>query len=245
MTANDAPIRVLLVEDERSIREPLTDYLGARGFAVSAAADATEARTLLAALGFDIAICDIMMPGEDGLSLTRHIQGHLDIPVILLTARTEEADRVVGLELGADDYVTKPFSPRELSARIGVVMRRIARGGKVAADGSGGYAFGEWVLRPGERALVGKNGVSVSLSSAEFELLQVFVRHPRQVMSRDRLLDLTGGEDGEAFDRAIDNRSSRLRKKIEVDPRDPQVIKTVWGGGYMLAPPVMRIEGRR
>lgn len=241
MSAPNHPTRVLLVEDERSIREPLTDYLVDRGFEVSAAAEATEARTLLAALDFDIAVCDIMMPGEDGLSLTRHIRDQVDIPVILLTARTEESDRVVGLELGADDYVTKPFSPRELVARIAVVLRRVARGGAIGRDCAGGYAFGPWVLKPGERALIGGDGVSVALSSGEFELLDVLVRHPRQVMSRDRLLDLTGSEESEAFDRAIDNRVSRLRKKIEADPKDPQIIKTVWGGGYMLAASVTRL----
>ncbi len=242
MTDSSPPVRVLLVEDERSIREPLTDYLADRGFTVSAAADASEARTLLGALGFDIAICDIMMPGEDGLSLARHIREAIDIPVILLTARTEEVDRVLGLELGADDYISKPFSPRELVARIAVILRRVARGGAATSVGGGGFAFDRWVLKPGERALIDKQGVSVALSSGEFELLEVLVRHPRQVMSRDRLLDLTGGDESEAFDRAIDNRVSRLRKKIELDPREPQVIKTVWGGGYMLAASVTRID---
>ncbi len=241
MTEPAPKTRVLLVEDERSIREPLYDYLQDHGLDVSAAADATEARTLLAACTFDAIVADIMMPGEDGLSLTRHIRDTLGIPVILLTARSEEADRVLGLELGADDYVVKPFSPRELVARIKVVVRRAAQGGGVARGGDGGYAFGPWVLRPGERALVGADGVGVSLSTGEFELLEVLARHPRQVMSRDRLLDLTGGEDGEAFDRAIDNRVSRLRKKIEDDPKRPEIIKTVWGGGYMFSVPVTRI----
>lgn len=242
MSDSPPPVRVLLVEDERTIREPLADYLVDRGFIVSAAADASEARTLLGALAFDIVVCDIMMPGEDGLSLARHIGEHIDIPVILLTARSEEIDRVLGLELGADDYITKPFSPRELVARIAVILRRVARGGTATRIGGGGLAFDRWLLKPGERALIDKQGVSVALSSGEFELLEVLVRHPRQVMSRDRLLDLTGGVESEAFDRAIDNRVSRLRRKIEIDPRDPQVIKTVWGGGYMLAASVTRIE---
>lgn len=242
MNDSPVPVRVLLVEDERTIREPLADYLVDRGFTVSAAADASEARTLLGALGFDIVVADIMMPGEDGLSLARHIRENIDLPVILLTARTEEVDRVLGLELGADDYITKPFSPRELVARIAVILRRVARGGTTTSVGGGGFAFDRWLLKPGERALIDKQGVSVALSSGEFELLEVLVRHPRQVMSRDRLLDLTGGEESEAFDRAIDNRVSRLRKKIEVDPREPQVIKTVWGGGYMLAASVTRID---
>lgn len=238
----DHKVRVLLVEDERSIRDPLADYLTEHGYVVSTAADAADARTLVNAIAFDIAVCDIMMPGEDGLSFTRHLRETTDVPVILLTARAEETERIIGLEIGADDYVTKPFSPRELVARIKVVLRRASRGRGSKPDGGSSYAFDRWILKPGERALLGRDGVTVPLSSGEFELLSVFVRHPRQVMSRDRLMELTGGDDSDSFDRAIDNRVSRLRRKIEDDARAPAIIKTVWGGGYSFAAAVTTVK---
>ena len=233
---------VLLVDDERSIREPLAQYLGKQGFRVTQVADAEAARTRLAAYAIDLVILDIMMPGEDGLSLCRHIRATSETPVILLTARSEETDRIVGLEMGADDYVVKPFSPRELSARIKVVLRRLQAGGtrQHAPDG-GSFAFAGWVLKAGERSLVDRDGVSVPLSTGEFNLLQALVARPRQVLTRDQLLDLTQGREAAAFDRAIDNQVSRLRKKIEADPKNPEIIKTVWGGGYTLAAEVTRL----
>lgn len=233
---------ILLVDDERSIREPLAQYLGKQGFRVTQVADAEAARTRLAAYAIDLVILDIMMPGEDGLSLCRHIRATSETPVILLTARSEETDRIVGLEMGADDYVVKPFSPRELSARIKVVLRRLQAGGtrQHAPDG-GSFAFAGWVLKTGERSLVDRDGVSVPLSTGEFNLLQALVARPRQVLTRDQLLDLTQGREAAAFDRAIDNQVSRLRKKIEADPKNPEIIKTVWGGGYTLAAEVTRL----
>ncbi|MGJ3648896.1 response regulator [Sphingomonas sp. GlSt437] len=237
----DTP-HLLLVDDERSIREPLAHYLQRQGFRVTQASDAAAARTRLAAYAIDLAILDIMMPGEDGLSLCRHIRATGDLPVILLTAKSEETDRVVGLEIGADDYVVKPFSPRELAARIKVVLRRYAVGGvrQHAPDG-GSYAFAGWVLKSGERALVDRDGVSVALSTGEFNLLLALVQRPRQVLTRDQLLDLTQGREAAAFDRAIDNQVSRLRRKIEADAKTPEIIKTVWGGGYTLAADVTRL----
>ena len=233
---------LLLVDDERSIREPLAQYLQRNGFRVTAVENAAEARTRLTANAIDLVILDIMMPGEDGLSLCRHIRETSDTPVILLTARSEETDRIVGLEMGADDYVLKPFSPRELVARIKVIFRRVATGGQRvnAADGAS-YAFSGWVLKSQERVLVDSEGVSVPLSTAEYNLMMAFVTRPNHVLSRDQLLDITQGREANAFDRAIDNQISRLRKKIEVDPKAPDLIKTVWGGGYTLASDVRKL----
>ncbi|WP_084581005.1 response regulator [Sphingomonas azotifigens] len=233
---------LLLVDDERSIREPLAQYLTKQGFRVTQAGDAESARARLNAYAIDLVILDIMMPGEDGLSLCRHIRETSETPVILLTARSEETDRIVGLEMGADDYVVKPFSPRELSARIKVVLRRWSAGGaKQHAPETGAFAFAGWVLRTGERALVDREGVSVPLSTGEYSLLHALVTRPRQVLTRDQLLDLTQGREAAAFDRAVDNQVSRLRKKIEPDPKNPSIIKTVWGGGYTLAAEVTRL----
>ena len=233
---------LLLVDDERSIREPLAQYLTKQGFRVTQAADAESARMRLAAYAIDLVILDVMMPGEDGLSLCRHIAATSDTPVILLTAKAEETDRIVGLEMGADDYVVKPFSPRELATRVKVVLRRLTAGGaRQHAPESGSYAFAGWVLKTGERSLVDREGVSVPLSTGEYNLLLALVTRPRQVLTRDQLLDLTQGREAAAFDRAIDNQVSRLRRKIETDGKAPEIIKTVWGGGYMLAAEVTRL----
>ena len=233
---------LLLVDDERSIREPLAAYLTKQGFRVTQAGDAESARTRLTAYAIDLVILDIMMPGEDGLSLCRHIAATSDVPVILLTARTEETDRIIGLEMGADDYVVKPFSPRELATRVKVILRRATAGGaRQHAPEANAYAFAGWVLKSGERALVDREGGSVPLSTGEYNLLLALVTRPRQVLTRDQLLDLTQGREAAAFDRAIDNPVSRLRRKIEADAKTPELIKTVWGGGYTLAAEVTRL----
>jgi len=233
---------ILLVDDERDIRDPLAAYLSRNGFRVSKAENAAAARQLLAAKNIDLVLLDVMMPGEDGLSLTGHIRAAGVMPIILLTARTEETDRVVGLEIGADDYVTKPFSPRELLARIKAVLRRAANGGgEVRAPETENYVFGPWLLKTGERELVDESGVAIPLSTGEFNLILAFVTHPRRVLSRDQLLDYSQGRELAAFERSIDNHISRLRKKIEKDNSDPKLIKTVWGGGYMLAADVRRL----
>jgi len=232
---------LLLVDDERSIREPLAKYLEKQGFRVTQAGDAEAARTRITAYAIDLVILDIMMPGEDGLSLTRHIRETSELPVILLTAKSEETDRIVGLEMGADDYVVKPFSPRELAARVKVILRRAATGSRQNAPETGSYGFAGWVLKTGERALVDREGVSVPLSTGEYNLLLALVQRPRQVLTRDQLLDLTQGREAGAFDRAIDNQVSRLRKKVEADAKNPDLIKTVWGGGYTLAAEVTRL----
>lgn len=233
---------LLIVEDEASIREPLVSYFEGNRFRVRAAANAAQARSLLAAHKFDLAIVDIMMPGEDGLSLCRHMREASNLPVIMLTARAEEIDRILGLEVGADDYVTKPFSPRELLARVKAVIRRSnSLPPRQTPPETASYAFGDWVLKTGERELVGADGLSVPLSSGEYALLLVLLERPRLVLSRDQLLDLTQGREASVFDRSIDNQISRLRRKIEPDPKTPKYIKTVWGGGYSFSAEVTRL----
>jgi two-component system OmpR family response regulator len=236
------PQNILIVEDEASIREPLAKYFAANQFRVKVAADAAEARQLLAAHAFDLVIADIMMPGEDGLSLCRHVRSTSNLPVILLTARAEELDRIIGLEVGADDYVVKPFSPRELLARTKAVLRRSnSLPPRQAAPETVRYAFGNWVLKTGERELVGADGVGIPLSSGEYNLLLALVERPKLVLTRDQLLDLTQGREAGVFDRSIDNQISRLRRKIEADPKAPRYIKTVWGGGYTFSAEVRRL----
>ena len=181
-----------------------------------------------------------MMPGEDGLSLCRHLVEARQVPVIFITARGEATDRIVGLEIGADDYVVKPFDPRELVARIKSVLRRAGRD-KPPPDEGFVYAFDGWRLDPLKRRLTDPEGAVVAISSAEFRLLVAFLEHPRQVLDRDRLLDMVQGREAHLFDRAIDNQVSRLRKKVEPNPRDPKYIKTVRGGGYTLVSEVTRL----
>jgi len=232
----DATPHLLVVDDQRDIREPLGRYLEKQGLRVSLAAGAAEAREFLKRSAIDLVILDVMMPGEDGLSLCRHLRESANMPVILLTAMAEDADRIVGLEVGADDYVVKPFNPRELLARVKAVLRRatsLPRSRQAGADDR--LAFDRWVFDLGRREVVGADGVAVPLSAAEFRLLSALVQRPRMVLSRDQLLDLTSGRDAQPFDRAIDNQISRLRKKLETDPKNPAIVKTVWGGGYVFA----------
>lgn len=227
---------ILLVDDEASLREPLAEYLVKQGYKIQQAADASIARSLLNAYDFDIILLDIMMPGEDGLSLCRFITDKTDIPVIFISAKTEETERIIGLELGADDYITKPFSPRELVARIKVILRRAEKGGASQNGTTGGaYQFSGWTLKCDKRSLVDAEGVNVSLSTGEYQMLLALVSRAGQILNRDQLLDITQGREAHAFDRAVDNQISRLRRKIEADPKNPEIIKTVWGGGYMLA----------
>jgi two-component system, OmpR family, response regulator len=182
------------------------------------------------------------MPGEDGLALCGHLRATSGIPVIFVTAKAEEMERILGLEIGADDYVVKPFSPRELLARIKTVLRRAGERPSRALGRDGeAFAFGPWVLRTSERELIDAEGVAVPLSTGEYALLLALVTHPRHVLSRDQLLDLAHGRELAAFERSVDNAVSRLRRKIEPDPKSPSLIKTIWGGGYSLASDVQRL----
>lgn len=227
---------ILLVDDEATLREPLAEYLIKQGYKVQQASDASIARSLLNAYDFDIILLDIMMPGEDGLSLCRFVTDKTDIPVIFISAKTEETERIIGLELGADDYITKPFSPRELVARIKVVLRRADKGGAQQNGTTGGaYQFSGWTLKCDKRSLIDADGINVSLSTGEYQMLLALVSRAGKVLNRDQLLDITQGREAHAFDRAVDNQISRLRRKIETDPKNPEIIKTVWGGGYILA----------
>ncbi|WP_284124123.1 response regulator [Parerythrobacter aestuarii] len=237
----DKPVHVLLVDDEASLREPLAEYLTGQGFRVSEAESGAGARSVLLNQHPDIALVDIMMPGEDGLSLTRFLTETKGLPVILLTAKGEATDRIIGLEIGADDYVPKPFEPRELVARIRSVLRRAGRAAVASPEEDALYQFDGWHLDPLKRKLTDPDGSVVSISTAEFRLLRAFLDHPRSVLDRDRLLDMVQGREAHMFDRAVDNQVSRLRRKIEADSRDPQLILTVRGGGYRFAANVTRV----
>nr|WP_244327827.1 response regulator [Roseibium sp. RKSG952] len=224
----------MVVDDHRDIRETLARYLIKNGLRATTAESAAHARKALKAASIDLVVLDIMMPGEDGLSLCRHLVETGALPVILLTAMADETDRVIGLEIGADDYVTKPFNPRELLARIRAVLRRTSQVPKDRDPiDQEKLSFEGWMLNIGKRELHGPDGDVVPLSSGEFQLLCAFLKRPKMVLTRDQLLDLTTGRAPSVFDRSIDNQVSRLRRKIEEDPKDPRLIKTVWGGGYM------------
>ena len=241
--SEQAPVKLLLVDDEPTLREPLAEYLTGQGFSVAEAEGAALARSHLAREHADLVLLDIMMPGEDGLSLTRHLVESREIPVILLTARGEAMDRILGLEMGADDYVVKPFEPRELVARIRSVLRRSAKvSGTSASQEDWHYLFEGWRLDPLKRRLTDPDGTLVSISTAEFRMLRAFLEHPREVLDRDKLLDIVQGREAHMFDRAVDNQISRLRRKIEADSRNPDLILTVRGGGYRFACDVTRAE---
>ena len=227
---------ILIVDDHREIRELLAKYFEKNGLRVSVANGGGEMRQQLRTAAVDLIVLDIMMPGEDGLALCRQLRQTGDVPVVLLTAVSEETDRIVGLELGADDYVTKPFNPRELLARIRAILRRTNAIAKPAAETERKrYRFDRWVLDVPRRALLDEGGNETTLGTAEFRLLQAFVTRPGVVLSRDQLLDITAGRAAQVFDRSIDNLVSRLRRRIERDPQQPSLIRTVWGDGYMLS----------
>lgn len=234
---------ILVVDDHREIRDLIGRYLAKNGFRVTTSENAAAARKALKAAAVDLVVLDIMMPGEDGLSLCRFLRESSETPVILLTAMAEDTDRVVGLEIGADDYVTKPFNPRELLARIRAVLRRTQAVPKPRdALDARRLKFDRFVLDARRRELIDGDGVALPLSTAEFQLLTAFLKRPNMVLNRDQLMDLTSGRTPQIFDRSIDNQVSRLRKKIEIDPKNPELIKTVWGGGYLLAADVEELS---
>jgi two-component system, OmpR family, response regulator len=231
---------ILIVDDHREIRDLVSRALTKEGFRVSTAADGRALRKVLADSRIDLVLLDLMLPGEDGLSLCRALRAESKIPIIMLTAKGDEVDRVIGLEMGADDYLPKPFGSRELVARIKAVLRRSQE--TTAAAGpdrrAARYHFDRWRLDTSARALIRDDGVTMSLSTGEYDLLLAFVERPQRVLNRDQLLDLARGRSATGLDRSIDTQVSRLRKKLERDPADPKIIKTVWGGGYTFTPDV-------
>jgi two-component system OmpR family response regulator len=231
---------ILIVDDHREIRELVSRALTKEGFRVSIAADGRAMRKVLGDSRIDLILLDLMLPGEDGLSLCRALRADSLIPIIMLTAKGDEVDRVIGLEMGADDYLAKPFGSRELIARIRAVLRRSQESDSPAAGSPQPkrHRFDRWQLDTGARELLRDDGVIVPLTTAEYDLLIVLVERPQRVLSRDQLLDLARGRAANALDRSIDTQVSRLRKKLELDPGDPRIIKTVWGGGYMFMPAV-------
>jgi two-component system OmpR family response regulator len=232
---------ILIVDDHREIRDLVSRALTKEGFRVTAAMDGKAMRKVLADSRIDLVLLDLMLPGEDGLSLCRSLRIESNVPVIMLTAKGDEVDRVIGLEMGADDYLPKPFGSRELIARIKAVLRRT--GNQVAASSvprAKRYRFDRWELDTGTRALVRADDVTVPLSTGEYDLLIAMVERPQRVLSREQLLDLARGRAASGLDRSVDTQVSRLRKKLELDASDPKIIKTVWGGGYTFTPAVTR-----
>jgi two-component system phosphate regulon response regulator OmpR len=224
---------LLVVDDDRETRDLLSLYFGEQGFDVAAVEDGSAMDKWLADHSTDLVILDLMLPGEDGLSLARRLRSDYELPIVMISARGEEVDRIVGLEVGADDYLPKPFNPRELLARIRAVLRR-----SVPESGShpgAVFSFGPFSLDSRRRVLT-RYGEELDLSRSEFELLHVFVEHPNRVLSRDSILDLLSGRERDPFDRSVDVRVTRLRHKIEEDASRPQFIRTVWGVGYQFTP---------
>lgn len=229
--------KILIVEDNASVRDALSDYLTTQGFEIVTAAGQSDALVIVRAESPELAVLDIMLSDGDGFTLFREIRRLSQMPVIFLSGRSEDTERIIGLEIGADDYVSKPFNPRELAARIKAVLRR-ARTSDTTPEsvlvGKKIY-FGGCTFNSLTHELVNARGKTVLLSKGERKLLTVLLRHPHEVLSRDQLLDITQGKPAEAFDRSVDNLVSRLRKKLERDPRSPKLIKTYWGGGYALS----------
>ncbi len=239
---------ILVVDDDRDIRELVVDYLLKSGYRATGAANGKEMRAVLDKQAVDLVVLDIMMPGDDGLTLCRQLRSgqHKDLPILMLTARHDDMDRILGLEMGADDYVVKPFVARELLARIKAILRRfrtlppnlqVTEAGRI-------IAFGDWQLDTSARHLLDATGTIVALSGAEYRLLRVFVDHPQRVLTRDQLLNFTQGRDAELFERSIDLLVSRVRQRLNEDVRSPRYIKTVRSEGYVFSMPVNILEVR-
>ena len=231
---------VLIVEDDRDIRQMVAEYLGDQGYDVDQAEKGSDMREALERRVPDVVLLDIRLPGEDGLTLARYLRERYEVGIIMVTGAGDVIDRVVGLEVGADDYVTKPFDPRELLARVKSVMRRLqSRSSARAAPAAEPerIAVGRCFLDVASHRLVDVEGREVSITSMEYELLKVFTDHPNKVLSRDQILTFTKNREWEPFDRSIDIRIARLRRKVEANPEEPQAIRTVRGAGYMFVPP--------
>lgn len=236
------PSHILVVDDDREICELVGRVVEREGYRVSRAADGTGMRRAIEKGSIDLIVLDVMLPGKDGLMLCRELRAeHIATPIIMLTAKGDDIDRILGLEMGADDYLPKPFNSRELLARIKAVLRRTPEAAEKPLKTEGRIIrFAGWKLDSGKRELLSSDNVVVTLSTGEFELLLAFVQHPQTVLSRDQLLDLARGRSAVLFDRSIDIQVSRLRRKLGDNPRDPRIIKTVWGGGYLFTPDVTR-----
>jgi two-component system, OmpR family, response regulator len=232
---------IIVVDDDREICSLLSQFLTRHGLRVTTARDGAEMTKFLETARVDLVVLDLMLPGDDGLALCRRIRSSCGTPVIMLTAMGEDVDRIIGLEMGADDYLPKPFNPRELLARIKAVLRRsgaLAQSSAELAASGRVLSFENWRLDLAKRELMNADDELIALSSGEFDLLQAFAEHPRRVLTRDQLLDLARGRAATLFDRSVDIQVMRLRRKIELDPKDPQLIKTVRSGGYMFTPTV-------
>ena len=237
----ERPAQILVVDDDPGIRSLLAEYLERNGLRVSLATDGREMRRALGESTPDLVVLDVMLPGEDGLALCRDLCARSRLPVIMLTARADDTDRIVGLEMGADDYLVKPFNPRELLARINSVLRR-ARMLPPAQAAAHRVRFAGWTLDLAARELIAPDDVVVTLSGTEFKLLSVFVDHPNRVLDRNQLMDLTLGRESTPFDRSIDVQVSRLRARLRDEGREPRIIKTVRNEGYVLAAAVARLD---
>jgi DNA-binding response OmpR family regulator len=229
--------RLLVVDDDPGLRELLQEYLSSQGFEVAAVADGVAMEQFLQQHTVDLVVLDLMLPGEDGLALARKLRARGNLPIIMLSARGEDVDRIIGLEVGADDYLAKPFNPRELLARIRAVLRRNdeAKLNAVVEKPAGMHRFGSYQMDMNTRSL-SKEGVEISLTAGEFNLLRIFIEHPNRVLTRDQLMDLMKGYERSPFDRSIDIRVTRLRRKIEAEPAAPEYVRTVWGEGYLFTP---------
>ncbi len=229
--------KILMVDDDARIRELLQRYLTEQGFEIKTVADAKEMDAALNAESFDLLVLDLMLPGEDGLAICRRLRANnMMSPIIMLTARGDEVDRIIGLEMGADDYLPKPFNPRELLARINAVLRRHEHTPEAESSAkSDTISFGDFLFDPSTRSL-SRDGMQITITSGEFALLKVFTEHPRQPLSRDRLMQLARGRELDVFDRSIDVQVSRLRRIIEADPAHPRYLQTMWGFGYVFIP---------
>ena len=227
---------LLVVDDDREIRRLLEEYLEQSGYRISSVADGKAMRKVLESHRIDLVILDLMLPGEDGLSLCRELRTHSNLPVLMLTARGSEIDRIIGLEMGADDYLSKPFNPRALLARVKSILRRAnSLPPNLESTDATAYRFAGWTLDVSVRNAIAPDGLVVPLSGAEFRLLSVFLEHPQRVLSRDQILELIAGRESQPFERSIDVLIGRLRKRLQDDGKEPVLIKTVRGEGYVLA----------
>ena len=229
---------ILIVDDDKALRDLLQRYLGEQGFSTAAVGDGESMKNWLEDHAPDLVVIDLMLPGEDGLSLTRYLRASTSLPVLILSAKGEDIDRIIGLEIGADDYLSKPFNPRELVARIRAVLRRNSQPPEEAEHNDTDktqYRFGPYILNLRDYSLQ-RDGEEISLTNGEFTLLALLVQHPGHVLTRDHLIDLLKGYDRSPFDRSIDVRITRLRHKIEADPKHPRYIRTIWGKGYLFSP---------